>query len=104
MGGIWSAAIFVKAVSNFRYGVDSARGAVIANGLDDVVVPVGDANPSELDAKVEVVLSSRIVQGLVAYAGFDVWMEFIVKKPGTTKSRFQAKSRFRLQNLFKTQF
>ena len=81
MSRIRSAAIVVIAISNFRYGVDSAGGAVVANGLDDVVVPVGDANTSELDAKVEVVLSSRIVQGLVAYAGFDVWMEIIVKKP-----------------------
>ena len=58
MSGIWSATI-VKASDNFRYGVDSARSAVIANGLDDVVVPVGDSSPSEFDTKMEVVLGIR---------------------------------------------
>jgi hypothetical protein len=81
VSGIWSATIFVKASDNFRYGADSARSAVIANGLDDVVVPVGDSNPSEFDASMEVVFGIRGVQGLVTEAGFDVWMESIVKEP-----------------------
>jgi len=81
VSGIWSATIFIKAIRNFRYGVDSAGSAVIANGLDDVVVPVGDTNPSEFDAKMEVVLGFRSVQGLVAVAGFNVWMDSIVKEP-----------------------
>ena len=50
MSRIRSAAIIVIAISNLRYGVDSAGSAVVANGLDDVVVPVGDSNPSEFDA------------------------------------------------------